>query len=336
MTATTLKVNSRAGKEGLHFQPESQSTLVWRRFRKHRLAVISGVLLMIILVASLLAPIIAPFGRDDIDISAASRFAPALSRAPDGGLHLLGTDHLGRDVFTRLLYGARVTLIVAVLVAVFSTAIGMVIGALAGFYRGIVDTLLMRFLDFMSSIPSFTILLILTSILITDPNLLPFPRIWLDTLRVSMLLRDTQEARTVAVILLVLIGFGWISSARLMRGMVLSIRETLYVEASRSLGVSSPRIILQHVVPNAMAPIIVSFTQDLAAAFATETVLSFLGYGVQEPTATWGNMMKLAEEYIFEQRLLPVIVGVPILICSLAFNFIGDGLRDALDPRLKL
>jgi peptide/nickel transport system permease protein len=336
MATAAIDVRKSDSTGALLIKPESQTEIVFRRFRKHKLAVVSSVLLLVIFIASLLAPMIAPFGRDDIDISAGMRFAPPMTAGSDGRVHIMGTDNLGRDIFTRLLYGARVTLSVAVLVATLSTVIGMTIGSVAGFYRGIVDTLLMRFLEFMASIPDFPILLILTSILLTDPKLLPFPDWIIKPIQNIMLLRTEQEARAVAIILIVLIAFGWIGTARLTRGMVLSIRERDFVEASRSLGVASPTIILRHIIPNAMAPIIVAFTQQLASAFATETVLSFLGFGVQEPTATWGNMMKLAEENIFENRTLPILVGMPILICSLAFNFIGDGLRDALDPRLKM
>jgi peptide/nickel transport system permease protein len=333
----TAAIDARS-TEGAHslIKTESQTQVVIRRFRKHKLAVVSLIVLTIIFIASLLAPIIAPFGRDDIDISADARFAPPMSVSADGRVHLLGTDHLGRDIFTRLLYAARVTLTIAVLVATFSTLIGMFVGAVAGYYRGIIDTLLMRFLELMASIPDFPILLIVASILITDPNLLPIPNFLLVILRDVMLLKDVNEARSVAALIIVLVAFGWIGTARLMRGMVLSIRELDFVEASKAMGMPSPSIIRRHIIPNAMAPIIVAFTQQLASAFAAETALSFLGLGVQDPTATWGNMMSLAQRFIFEQRMLPIIVGVPILVCSLAFNFIGDGLRDALDPRLKM
>ena len=256
-----------------------------------------------------------------------------------GRLHVAGTDEIGRDNFTRLLYGARVSLTVALSVAILSIVIGMTVGALAGFYRGIVDTMLMRFLDFMASIPAFTVLLILTAILVQDPKLLPYPK-WLLNMMTVILgfdyIRGPDESRSVLTVILILVVFGWTGTARLMRGMVLSIREREYVEASRALGLPSLSIILRHIVPNSLAPIIVDFTQALASAFAVETVISFLGYGVQEPTPTWGNMMKIAESNIFTHGWMALCFGLPILVCSLAFNFIGDGLRDALDPRLKM
>ena len=317
-------------------KPEGQWEVVFRRFRKHKLAVISVVLLALILLLSLMAPLVSQFQRDEIDTSAASRFAPFFSvQASTGKTHVFGTDHLGRDVFTRLVYGARVTLTIALVVSTVSTLIGMAIGALAGYYRGFLDTLLMRFLDFMASIPDLPILLILSSILLTDPRLIPLPDFVVDFFKTVMLLQE-REARQTTMIMVVLIVFGWTGIARLTRGMVLSLRERDFVEAARALGVNNIAIIVKHVLPNSLAPIIVAFTQSLAVAFAAETVLSFLGFGVQEPVPTWGNMMKLAETYIFEQRTFPLVVGMPILICSLAFNFIGDGLRDALDPRMKM
>jgi peptide/nickel transport system permease protein len=335
MASTTINVRG-ASKSGaaLSAQPESLTAVVWRRFRKHRLAVISTVMLLSIFVMSLLAPIIAPFPLDHLDPT--YKFVPFMTvHAPTGQMHILGTDHIGRDLFTRLLYGARITLTVAIMVAVLATVLGTLIGAIAGYYRGIVDTMLMRVLDFTSGIPELPILLILTSILLTDPKLLPFPDFIIKPLETIMLVRE-REARSVAVIVMVLTALGWTGIARLTRGMVLAVREADFVTASRSLGMSSPFIIAKHILPNAMAPVIVAFTQSLAGAFATETVLSFLGFGIQEPAATWGNMMANAENNIFENRVMPLVVGMPILICSLAFNFIGDGLRDALDPRLKM
>jgi peptide/nickel transport system permease protein len=325
------KATDRAA--ALRAKPESQTAVVWRRFKKHRMAVVSTVLLAIIFLGSLLAPIIAPFDRDHLD--PAYKFVPFFSAYADGRLHIAGTDHIGRDLFTRLLYGARITLTVAVLVASVSTVIGTLLGSVAGYFRGWVDTALMRVLDFTSGIPDLPLLLIFTSILLTDPNLLPLPDLIIKPLETILQVRD-REARSVAIIVIVLCALGWTGVARLTRGMVLSVRETDYVTASRSLGMGNLPTIFRHVLPNVAAPIIVAFTQGLAAAFATETVLSFIGFGIQEPAPTWGNMMANAENFILENRWQPVIIGIPMLLCSLAFNFIGDGLRDALDPRLKM
>ena len=319
---------------------EGQWAIVWRRFRRHRMAMISCALLLVMLMSSLLAVFIAPFSRDHQNVKSVERFALPLSREVDTGrIHVAGTDEIGRDNFTRLLYGGRVSLTVAVMVATLSALIGITIGSAAGYYRGIVDTLLMRFLDFMASIPELTVLLILTAILIQDPNLLPYPR-WLIDLTTQVMgfdfIRGKDESRSVLTVILVLTVFGWTGIARLMRGMVLSIREREFIESARALGQNSATIILRHVIPNSLAPIIVAFTQSLASAFAVETVISFIGYGVQEPTPTWGNMMRIAENNIFDHGWMALLFGVPILICSLSFNFIGDGLRDALDPRQRL
>jgi len=314
--------------------------MVWRRFRRHKLAMVSAGMLLVILLSSLLAPFIAPFERDHQNVNSAERYAKPMSReVGTGRLHVAGTDEIGRDSFTRLLYGGRVSLTVALTVALLSAFIGMSVGAMAGYYRGAIDTVLMRFLDFMASIPELTVLLILTAILVRDPNLLPYPR-WLLNFVIQVMgfdfVRGKDEARAVLTVILVLSSFGWTGIARLMRGMVLSIREREFIESARALGQPSLAIIGKHVIPNSLAPIIVAFTQSLASAFAVETVISFLGYGIQEPTPTWGNMMKIAENNIFDQGWMALIFGIPILICSLSFNFIGDGLRDALDPRQKL
>jgi peptide/nickel transport system permease protein len=320
---------------GTLVKSETQAEIVTRRFMRHKLAVISLVLLGIILLGSLLAPIIAPFERDEIDITA--RFVPSFTvDQASGRMHILGTIETGKDIFTLLLYGARVTLMTAIVVATLSTLIGIVIGAVAGYYRGLIDTALMRFLDFMSSIPSTPILLILSSILLRDPDLLPFPTWLLRSIKALMLLRTDQEASQVCILVSVLVLFGWIGVARLMRGEVLRLREMEFIAASRSLGVSDWGLIMKHLVPNGLAPIIVAYTGELSSAFATETVLSFLGFGLQDPIPTWGNMLAHAEGFIFEQNTLLLKIAFPALICSLAFNFIGDGLRDALDPRLKL
>jgi peptide/nickel transport system permease protein len=336
--AVATRVQSVEGLSTL--QPESQWAVVWRRFRRHKLAVVSSVLLLVVFILSLSATWIAPFDRDHQNLDRTERFALPMSReVGTGRIHIAGTDEIGRDNFTRLLYGARVSLTVAVMVATISTLIGMVVGSLAGYYRGIIDTVLMRFLDFMASIPSLTLLLILTAVLLQDPRLLPYPKWLLNGMTVLLgfeYIRGADESRSVLTLVLVLVLFGWTTTARLMRGMVLSVREREFVEASRALGTGNGRIILRHVVPNSLAPIIVDFTQALAGAFATEVVISFLGFGVQEPTPTWGNMMKIAEGNIFDQGWMALCFGIPILVCSLAFNFIGDGLRDALDPRLKL
>lgn len=329
----TTTVNARAAAQAALAKPEGQWAIVFRRFRKHRLAVISAYIIIAILLMALLVPILAPFERDAIN--ADMRYSPLMS--PDtatGQLHILGTDHLGRDFFTRLLYGARVSLTIALLVATVSALTGVTVGSLAGFYRGIVDTVLMRILEFMATIPEFPILLVLSSILNSDPKYLPIPKFVSTFVGGAMLIND-KEARSVIVVVAVLCLFGWTGMARLMRGMVLSVREREYIDAARSIGANDLRLILRHIIPNSFPPIIVAFTLSLASALVSETALSFLGLGVTDPTPTWGNMLDFTARNILVAPWATLIPGIPVVLCSLAFNFIGDGLRDALDPRLK-
>lgn len=327
LTKPTAPVLARA-------RSESQWAIVLRRFRKHRMAMISLGALMVVFLASLLAPVLAPFPRDATGL--APRFSPPLT-VYNGQMHWLGTDHVGRDFFTRLLYAARITLSISFFAATLATLIGMTLGAFAGYFRGLVDSIVMRILEFMASIPDFPILLIVASILASRPESLPIPRFVLDAMGALMLLSPVGNERAqVVVIIVVLTAFGWISAARLMRGMVLSVRERDFIEATRALGASNARIILRHVVPNAFPPLVVSYTLSLAGALAAETALSFLGIGITDPTPTWGNMLQFATNFMLTDPWVPLIPGLPVVIASLAFNFIGDGLRDALDPRLKM
>lgn len=327
LTKPTAPVLARA-------RSESQWAIVLRRFRKHRMAMISLGALMVVFLASLLAPVLAPFPRDATGL--APRFSPPLT-VYNGQMHWLGTDHVGRDFFTRLLYAARITLSISFFAATLATLIGMTLGAFAGYFRGLVDSIVMRILEFMASIPDFPILLIVASILASRPESLPIPRFVLDTMGALMLLSPVGNERAqVVVIIVVLTAFGWISAARLMRGMVLSVRERDFIEATRALGASNARIILRHVVPNAFPPLVVSYTLSLAGALTAETALSFLGIGITDPTPTWGNMLQFATNFMLTDPWVPLIPGLPVVIASLAFNFIGDGLRDALDPRLKM
>ncbi len=323
--ATVSSESMRTVKE------ETPFAIVMRRFRKHRLAMISlGVMIFIFLV-SLFAQQIAPFEPDEVDVNA--RFV-APGTTVDGKLHLLGTDNIGRDYFSRLLYAGRISLTVAVLSVLISELIGIVVGSISGFYGGWVDTILMRFVEFLLTIPSLPLLLIVSSMLIRNPDLIPIPDAVLNILGKIMLLRPS-DARQAVLIVIVLAGLGWLTSAQLMRGMILTLREQTFVEAARSLGASNTRIIFVHMIPNALAPIIVDASLALAGYIVAEASLSFLGFGIQDPIPTWGNMLSATQTYMYDRPWLPLIPGLPIFLCSLAFNYIGDGLRDALDPRLK-
>jgi len=315
-------------------QEQSRFKVLARRFARHRLAVICLGLLLIIFLVSLFAKEIAPYGPTEIDVG--NTFASPFSRTEDGAkAHLLGTDHLGRDYFSRLLYAARISLTVAFSVVAGSITIGAIVGAVSGFYGGVLDDALMRVVEFLLTIPTLPILLILSSILIQTPEAIPVPQALIN-LAGKVMYISPRESQQVIMIIIVLMSFSWLSAARLMRGMVLSIKHMDYVEASRALGVSNSSIILRHMIPNSMAPMIVAASLGLADIIITEAALSFIGFGIQDPTPTWGNMLSFTQSHMFNHPWLPLVPGTPIFICALAFNFVGDGLRDALDPRLKL
>lgn len=335
MTATGLPANKVVQVLPAEAMPkeENQLTLITRRFMRHKLALISLILLVVIFIASLFAKQIANFPPNQIGIGYA--FVPPLGLSEDGTkIHYLGTDNLGRDYFSRLLYAARISLTVALSVVIFSTVIGSLFGAVAGFYGGLVDDLAMRIVEFMLTIPDLPLLLILSSILLQSPDVIPIPKVVID-LTAAVMYIAPREALQVIMVIIVLTAFGWLGVARLMRGMVLSIRNMEFVDAARALGVSDFNIIVRHLIPNAFAPIIVSASLALAGAIITESVLSFLGLGIQDPTPAWGNMLAFTKDYMFQSPWLPLIPGLPIFISAMAFNFVGDGLRDALDPRLK-
>ena len=316
-TSTVLKPSPSALSND---KSVSQWGMAWRRLRRHRLAMIGLVILAVIVVSSLAADWIAPYTFDDIDLG--RTYAPVMSQGEIGKpLHYLGTDGLGRDVFTRLLYAGRVSLGVALSVTILVTIIGVVIGAFSGYFGGVVDTVLMRFTDVMLTLPDLPLLLILSS-----------------SLRQFVALQDALgDALGVVIMIIVLTLFGWMFDARLVRGQSLSLRTREFVDASRSLGASQARIVFSHIVPNALAPIIVSATLGFGGVILSESALSFLGFGIMPPTPTWGNMLNDARsaplQYLFVQALSP---GFCIFLTVLSINFVGDGLRDALDPRLKM
>ncbi len=280
---------------------ESPLQLAMRRFLRHKLAVTSLVLFVLILVISMAAPIVAPYDPNAISLRERDQ-PPSLQ-------HLMGTDYNGRDILSRILYAGRVSLGIALTSVILSAALGTTLGVMSGFFGGWVDVLIMRIVDFMQTLPLLPILLVLITIF----------------------------TPSIPLLITVLVLTGWTGTARLVRGQVLSLREQPFIESSRALGASERRIMFRHLVPNAMAPIIVTSTLELSGAVITEAVLSFLGFGVQPPDASWGNMLQgvtltILEKYPW-QAFFP---GLLIFIVSLTVNFIGDGLRDALDPRQTL
>ena len=320
--------------EAITIEERSPFQVVLRRFVRHRLAMISMAVMIIIFIITILAPYITTYKVDEINVN--NYFVPFGTVDPDTGrVHYLGTDNIGRDYFSRLIYAGRISLTVALLSVFISEIVGVVVGAVSGFYGKWVDAVLMRFVEFMLTVPTLPLLLIISSMLLRNEDLIPIPESVLISVGKIMLL-DPRDTRNAVLIVVVLAGFGWLSAAQLMRGTVLSLREQTFVEASRSLGGTNIWIIMKHMIPNAMAPIIVDASLALAGYVVAEAALAFLGFGIQDPVPTWGNMLSATQTYMFDKPWLPLLPGIPIFICSLAFNYIGDGLRDALDPRLKL
>ncbi|RME47441.1 MAG: ABC transporter permease [Chloroflexi bacterium] len=296
----------------LSVQEESQIVVVWRRFRKHKLAVAGLITIVFFVAICALAPVIAPY--DPIkDQNLLNRNAPPSLE------HIMGTDQLGRDVFSRLLYAGRISLFVAFTVVVVSETFGAIIGAISGYYGGWVDAVIQRFVEFMITLPLLPLLLALSALLggIAIPGI---PREW----------------SSAVIIIIILTVFGWMGSSTLVRGMVLSLRAMDFTEAARALGMSNRRIILRHMLPNSLAPIIVDATLALGSVIILESALSFLGFGIQLPVPTWGNMLNEYQKDMWTQPAKVFFPGLAIFLCTLAFNYVGDGLRDALDPRLKL
>jgi peptide/nickel transport system permease protein len=312
----------------------SQFQVVTRRFLRHRLAVVSLFVLGAVILIAIFAPAISAFKPAEIEIG--NDFLAPGSLAKDGvRVHYLGTDQLGRDYWARITYAARISLTVAVTAQFLSTLIGTLVGAASGYLGGAVDALVMRTVEFLLTIPLLPLLLIISSLVIQNQDAIPIPAA-LTRFVAWLLLIQPRDATQVVLVIAILVAFGWLQDSRLMRGVVLSVKEQTFTEASRALGASDARIILTHMIPNALAPMIVSASLGLSGFIILEAALSFLGLGIQDPTPTWGNMLSAAQSWMFQHPWLPLVSGIPIFLCSLTFNFVGDGLRDALDPRLKL
>jgi len=278
---------------------QSQLREVWRRLKKNKVAVVSLVVILLLILMALLAPLLAPYSYD----------LQNTSRALEGSSkdYLLGTDRLGRDVLSRLIYGSRQSLQMGFTAVIAAAAIGIILGAISGFYGGWLDNLFMRFLDIYQGIPMFLLTVTLAAVL--GPSL--------------------RNA-------IIAIGISMIpGNARFMRACVLSVRDMEYIEAAQSINASDGRIIVKHLIPNAIAPMIVSITMGLGSAVLAGAGLSFIGLGAQAPIAEWGAMISDARNYLRAYPLLSLYPGICIMIAVLSFNLLGDGLRDALDPRLK-
>jgi len=271
----------------------------WRALRRNRLAVIGGVVVLILVALAVLAPVLAPRDPNRPDIKSIL--------AEPSRSHPLGTDQLGRDVLSRMLYGARVSLAVGFVSVGIATVIGLVLGSIAGYNGGLVDGFVMRLVDLMLVFPRFFLLLAVLAFL--------KPSIW----------------TIMAVIGLT----GWMGVTRLVRAEFLSLKEREFVVWSHAIGASGFRVVWRHILPNAMAPVLVAMTLGIPAAILTESGLSFLGLGVQPPYATWGNILNEGKDTIEIGWWLSFYPGVAILLTVLSYNLLGEGIRDALDPRLR-
>jgi peptide/nickel transport system permease protein len=303
-----------AEAEAARAPSRSIRALLWRRFLRHRLALASGLVLLALGAAAFGAPLaewLLGVDGDAVDLFAL--------KAPPSRAHPLGTDELGRDLLVRLLYGGQVSLLVGLAAALCAAVIGSIIGLLAGYYGGLLDTFLMRLADGVIALPLLPLLIVLAAI---DLNKLGLPEALVASENISLY-------RIVALIALV----GWTTVARLVRGATLAMREREFVRAAEALGASGLRIMLVHILPNVVSPIIVATTLSIGGIILLESVLSFLGLGIQPPTASWGNMLTSALELIWDAPALVFYPGLLIFVTVIAFNFLGDGLQDALDPR---
>ena len=272
----------------------------WRRFRRHKLAMVGVACILLLVLACVAGPWLLPF--DDLRIDMRARFAPPLT-----GLHLFGTDPLGRDLCARLLMAGRISLAVAFAAMVISTLVGSAVGVVAGYYGRAVGAVLMRLVDAMLCFPAVFLLLTLAALLKPDP----------------------------VTITLIIAATSWMEVARVVESQIRTLRERDFTLAAEMMGASDARIMVDELLRNAIGPIVVAATLTVARAILMEAYISFLGYGIQPPTASWGNMLNNAQQYLTSAPWLALVPGFAITLAVTSFNFIGDGLRDALDARLE-
>ncbi len=276
-----------------------RDSIFWRQFRRNELALIGGTVVLVLGLAALGAPVVAPYDPAAYDVKQIL--------LPPSPTHWFGTDQIGRDVFSRMLFGARISMAVGFVSVGIAVVVGTFIGTVAAYYGGRVDELLMRFVDLMLNFPRLFLLLTLIALL--------RPSIW---------------------VIMAVIGFtGWMGLSRLVRSEILSLKEREFVQSARALGAPDRRIMFRHILPNALVPVLVSATLGVAGAILAESGLSFLGLGVQPPTPSWGNILIDGKANIEIAWWLSIFPGMAILVTVLAYNLLGEGLRDALDPRLR-
>ena len=278
---------------------EEPASVLHRLARDHKISVVSAVVIVLFVLGAIFAPVLTPYSYDTINLS--NRLAaPSLE-------HLLGTDEGGRDILTRMLYGSRVSLVIGIVPTLLSMVIGTLVGMCAGYFGGKADTVIMRVADIVMSFP---------------------------TMLLAMVVMYTLGDGTINVFLTMVL-VGWAGVARVVRAETLKLKESEYVEAARIIGVKRMRIILRHILPNCLPTIIVLFTLAIPSSILTESSLSFLGMGVQPPSASWGLMVNAGREFLYHAPWLCFAPCAAIMVIVLAFNYLGDGLRDVLDPHLQ-
>lgn len=292
----------------------------FRRLLRNRLAIVGGILVIFLLLVAVIGPLVTPweYFNQDLQAVVGNNNRPLLPmQRIEGvdGLHVLGTDELGRDLLSRLMDGARISMSVALVVQTVVLLIGIPMGAAAAWFGGRVDTFLMRITDIVYAYPDLLFIILL-----------------------GVAFRETFFGRAMDGLLLVFVAIGltsWVTMARLVRGQLLSLKETEFVEAAKAIGVSDRRIVTRHLLPNALGPIIVAVTLGIPAAILAEATLAFIGIGVQAPRASWGSLVADGQSYIRSFPHLVLFPAIAIAVALISFTFLGDGLRDALDPKLK-
>lgn len=304
-TGTPSAPEPGANREGDGDAPSMRTygfaTLAWQRFRRHRLALVAALLLVLIASSAIFAPWLAPYNPNYADFSAFN--------GPPSAAHPLGSDLAGHDVLSRVLYGGRISLIVGFGSMISAVALGTLLGAVAGYFGGWIDNLIMRVTDAVLSLPLYLLLFVL-----------------------SIRTAGSRGNDAILLIIGIIMAVSWTYIARLVRGEFLSLREREFIQAARAAGVGPARIILRHLLPNAVAPIAVNATLLVGNSIILESVLSFFGFGVQPPTSSWGSMLSDGQANLADAPWETVYPGLMILITVLSVNLLGDGLRDALDP----
>ena len=311
MTATLAPVGAETVTEAARAKPISLGQDIWRRFKRHRLAVLGMVILFVIVLGVIVGPWIWTVPINEIDFGARLK--------PPSWRHPFGTDDLGQDLLARMLYGGRISMAVGLAAMLIAIVVGTIVGAIAGMSRGIVDTALMWLTDLFLSLPQLPLLLLIIYL-------------FRDSLKKIV----GPEVGVFVMVVVVIGGFRWMPVARLVRAQFLSLREKEFVEAARALGASRTRQVARHILPNALGPVIVAGTIDVAAAIIAESTLSFLGLGFPPDIPTWGRMLFDAKDYLDIAPYWALFPGMLIFLTVLSINYIGDGLRDALDPRRVL